>query len=121
MGSVRGIRGATTVAENEREAILAATAELLKVIVDRNDLCTADVASAVFTMTPDLDAVFPAAAARALGWSGVPLFCAREIPVPDAPAMCIRVLLHVNTDKTQSEMKHVYLRKAVHLRPDLID
>lgn len=119
LGLVRGIRGATTVTENSREAILKATAELLRMLVSRNDLRTADVASAIFSMTPDLDAVFPAVAARDLGWSAVPLFCVREIPVPGAPALCIRILLHVNTTKKQSEMNHVYLHGAVHLRPDL--
>lgn len=121
MSPVRGIRGATTVTENTREAILTATAELLQVIVDRNGLSTEDVVSVLFTMTPDLNAVFPAAAARALGWSGVPLFCASEIGVPDAPEMCIRILLHVNSSKKQSDIRHVYLREAVHLRPDLVE
>lgn len=121
MSPVRGIRGATTVTENTREAVLAATAELLQAIVDRNGLHTEDVVSAIFTMTPDLNAAFPAAAARALGWSDVPLFCASEIAVPGAPAMCIRILLHVNSAKKQLEIRHVYLRKAVHLRPDLTE
>lgn len=121
MSPVRGIRGATTVTENERQTILAATTELLRAIVERNELDTEDVVSAVFTMTPDLNAAFPAAAARKLGWSDVPLLCAQEIAVPDAPAMCIRVLILVNSSKKQSDIKHVYLHKAIDLRPDLAE
>lgn len=113
----RGIRGATTVEQNEREEILAATAELLQTLVRQNDLQAEDVASAIFTVTEDLDAAFPALAARQLGWTEVGLLCMREIPVPDSLEKCIRVLLHVNTGRPASEMRHVYLREAVVLRP----
>ena len=113
----RGIRGATTVERNEREEILAATTELLELLISRNDLRAEDVASAIFTMTDDLDAEFPAVAARMLGWSEVALMCMREIPVPASLPMCIRILLHVNTERGASEIRHVFIRGAVNLRP----
>jgi len=113
----RGIRGATTVERNEREEILAATTELLQLMIRENALRSEDIASAIFSLTDDLDAEFPAVAARALGWTEVPLMCAREIPVPGSLRMCIRVLLHVNTTRSASEMRHIYIRGATHLRP----
>jgi chorismate mutase len=113
----RGIRGATTVERNEREEILVATAELLQVLIRQNDLRAEDVTSGIFTVTEDLDAAFPALAARQLGWTEVALMCMREIPVPESLEKCIRVLLHVNTERPASEMRHVYLREAVVLRP----
>src|SRR5215471_15045943 len=100
----RGIRGATTVERNEREEILAATTELLELLISHNHLRIEDVASAIFTMTGDLDAAFPAVAARMLGWSEVALMCMREIPVPGSLPLCIRVLLHVNTERRASEI-----------------
>lgn len=115
----RGIRGATTVERNEREEILAATTDLLQLLISRNELRAADIASAIFTMTADLDAEFPALAARKLpGWSDVALMCMREIPVPGSLPMCIRVLLHVNTERESAEISHVYIREAVNLRPE---
>ena len=114
----RGIRGATTVEQNDREAILEATGELLQAIIRRNELRTEDIASVLFTVTDDLDAVFPAVAARSLGWTEVPLMCAREIPVANSLGKCIRVLLHVNTTRSAAEMQHVYMRRAVSLRPE---
>lgn len=113
----RGIRGATTVERNAREDILAATTELLQVIIRQNDLHSEDLASAIFSLTDDLDAEFPAVAARMLGWTEVPLMCAREISVPGSLRMCIRVLLHVNTTRSASEIQHVYIRGAMNLRP----
>ena len=113
----RGIRGATTVEHNEGEEILAATTELLQLMIHRNDLHIEDVASAIFTVTEDLDAEFPARAARLLGWEEVALICTREIPVPNSLGKCIRILLHVNTTRRASEIQHVYLRGAVNLRP----
>ncbi len=113
----RGIRGATTVERNEQAEILAATAELLQALIRQNDLRAEDVASGIFTVTEDLDAAFPALAARQLGWTEVGLMCMREIPVPGSLEKCIRVLLHVNTRRSASEMRHVYLREAVVLRP----
>jgi len=118
--TVRGIRGATTVGEDTPEAILDATEELVKEIVAANGIRSEDVASALFTVTPDLRAEFPAAAARRMGWTMVPLLNFTEIGVPGRLERCIRVLLHVNTDRAQNEMVHVYLRDAVSLRPDLV-
>jgi len=118
--TVRGIRGATTVTEDTAAAILGATEELVREIVAANALEPEDVASALFTVTPDLRAEFPAAAARRMGWTMVPLLNFTEIGVPGRLERCIRVLLHVNTDRTQQEMVHVYLREAVSLRPDLV-
>ena len=116
----RGIRGAITVEANTREAILAATRELLAEMVRANDVRGADLASAYFTTTPDLNAEFPAVAARAdFGWHDVALMCGHEMAVPGSLAMCLRILLHVNTDRAQSEINHIYLRGAAVLRPDL--
>ncbi len=117
---LRGIRGATTVTEATAEAILEATEELVREIVASNDVVAEDVASALFTVTPDLRAEFPAAAARRMGWTMVPLLNFTEIGVPGRLEKCIRVLVHVNTTRTQREMVHVYLREAVSLRPDLV-
>jgi len=115
----RGIRGATTVEANTAEAILDATRELLSAMARANGLATEDIASAVFTVTADLDAAFPAQAARQLGWHQVPLLDAIEIPVPGSLPRCVRVLLHWNTSRGQAEIRHVYLRGAAALRPDL--
>jgi chorismate mutase len=113
----RGIRGATTVERNDREEILAATTELVQLLVLHNDLHTDNIASAIFTVTDDLNAVFPALAARDLGWTEVALMCAREIPVPGSLDKCIRVLLHVNTERSAAEVQHIFIRGAVSLRP----
>jgi chorismate mutase len=115
---LRALRGATTVEENTAEAILEATDELLRALIDRNALDHDEMVSCIFTCTDDLDAEFPAVAARALGLSSVPLLCAREIDVPGALPRVIRVLLHAYADP-QSEARHVYLRDAVGLRADL--
>jgi chorismate mutase len=114
----RGIRGATTVDSNTPEAILNATAELLTAMVKANSIRLEDVASAIFTTTPDLNAEFPALAARRLGWNDVALLCGHEMAVPGSLAMCLRILLHVNTDKGADQIVHVYLRGAQVLRPD---
>ncbi len=115
----RGVRGATTVEANDREPILTATRQLVALMVRRNGIDKQDVASAIFTTTPDLDAEFPALAARQLGWLDVPLLCSHELSVPGSLPRCIRVLVHWNTDRTQSEIEHIYIRDAVRLRPDL--
>ena len=112
----RGIRGATTVETNTREEILSATRELLQKLVEANELVLDDVASAYFTTTADINAEFPAIAARQLGWSQVPLLCGHEMRVPDSLDHCIRVLLHVNTEKKASEIAHIYLKGAIGLR-----
>ena len=114
----RGVRGAITVETNDAEAIWAATRELLETIVAANGIETDDLASVIFTVTADLDAAFPARAAREIGWTQVPLLDT-TVSVPDSLPRCIRVLLHWNTDKRQDEIKHVYLRGARVLRPDL--
>jgi len=120
--TIRGIRGATTVLEDRPELILAATQQLLTAMNQANpDLCPEDVASAFFTVTDDLAAVHPAQAARKMGWSSVPMMCAREIPVPGSLPRCIRVLVHWNTSTEQKAVKHVYLNEAVSLRPDLVN
>lgn len=115
----RGVRGATTVEENSRDAILKATRQMLGLMIRRNGIESADLASALFTVTSDIDAEFPALAARQLGWLEVPLLCGYEIRVQDSLPLCIRVLLHWNTDKAQEDIHHVYIHKAVKLRPDL--
>ena len=118
--SVRGIRGATTVEADQPEEILAATQELLEEILRANQIAEFDeIVSAIFTTTADLRSTFPAEAARRLGMSQVPLLCSCEIPVPNSMPRCIRVLLHVNTSRTQREIVHVYLREARRLRPDV--
>jgi chorismate mutase len=117
---MRGVRGATTVDRNEADHVRERTAELVRTLVERNGIRAEDVASAIFTVTPDLDADFPAHAARVLpGWDAVPLLCTREIPVPGALPRCVRVLLHWNTERPQREIRHAYLRGATTLRPDL--
>jgi len=115
----RAIRGATTVESDAPEQIRRATRELLETIVDRNGITSADVISAIFTVTHDLTSEFPAHAARELGWLDVPLLCTLEIPVPGSLAKCIRVLLHVESDVPRTGIRHVYLHGARTLRPDL--
>jgi chorismate mutase len=119
--STRGVRGATVVKTNDEDAILAATRELLLAIRDANpSMQTEDLASILFTVSDELDAVYPAQAAHELEWSGVPLLCAREIPVPGGLPNCIRVLIHWNTDLPQGEIQHIYLKEAARLRPDWV-
>ncbi len=119
---VRGIRGAVTVDENTPEAIFHATRQLMETLIVRNELDVNHVASVLLTMTPDLNADFPAKAVRSIeGWQWVPLMCATEISVPGAMPLCIRVLVHVNTEKSQQDIQHVYLGDAVRLRPDVAD
>ena len=117
----RGVRGATTVEENTRDAILLATRQMLALMIRRNGIESTEVASAIFTVTKDLDAEFPALAARQLGWLEVPLLCGYEISVSGSLQSCIRVLLHWNTDKSQQDVQHVYIHDAVRLRPDLCE
>ena len=116
---LRGIRGATTVESNTKDAILEATHELLAALVDANDLQADDIASAFFSATQDLNAEFPALAARHMGWSNVALTCMQEMYVPGSLPMCVRILIHANTAKAQNEVRFVYLRGARVLRPDL--
>lgn len=116
----RGVRGATTVAINARAPILAATRDLLAEMVSANGIEIEDVASVIFTATTDLDAVYPAVAARAMGWTDTPLLCMQELAVQGSLARCIRVLMHWNTSVAPSEIRHVYLEGARQLRPDLV-
>ena len=116
----RGVRGAITAQENSREAILAATRELLEAIIAANNIDPDDIASIYFTATIDLNATYPALAARQLGWLDLALLCGQELEVPDSLRRCIRVLLHWNTSKSAQEIVHVYLGDAVVLRPDRV-
>jgi len=118
---VRAVRGAITVEENTKEEIYKATNELLAEIVKRNDIKNDEMISIIFSVTKDLDAAFPATAARQAGFNDVPLMCTNEIDVPNSLKKCIRILLHFNTDKQNSEIKHVYLKGAKILRPDIAD
>jgi len=117
---MRGVRGAITVKANTRDAMLRGTRRLLKSLVEANDIQVADLASVIFTATPDLDAVYPAVAARAMGWTEVPLLCMQEMAVAGSLDRCIRVLMHWNTDREDSDVRHVYLEGARALRPDLV-
>ncbi|HMP05961.1 MAG TPA: chorismate mutase [Lacipirellulaceae bacterium] len=115
----RGVRGATTVDRNEREEILAATRQLLALMIRTNGIEARDVASAFFTTTADINAEFPALAARQLGWLDVPMLCGHEMAVPGSLGRCIPLILHWNTAKPQQEIEHIYLREATRLRPDI--
>ncbi len=117
---MRGARGAITVEENTPEAILEATETLLRAMVDANEIEEEAVASVFFTATPDVNAAFPAEAARKMGWLRAPLLCFQEMAVPDGLASCIRVLLHWNTTRSIDDVNHIFLRGAVVLRPDLV-
>jgi chorismate mutase len=118
VNAVRGIRGAITVEANQKEAIITATEEMLEEICRLNQFDPEEITSAFFTVTGELTATFPAEAARKRGWTMVPMLCATEIPVPGSVPMCIRVMIHLNTTKRADEIRHVYLRRAVALRPD---
>jgi chorismate mutase len=116
----RGVRGAITVDSNTAEAILDGTSQLLAEMVRANAIRTEDVASAYFTTTTDLNAEFPAVVARnEFGWNNIALMCGHEMDVPGSLRMCLRIMLHTNTDRLQSQINHVYLRGAAVLRPDL--
>ncbi len=117
----RGIRGAINVNVNDAVAIVAATRELLERIVDTNSLAVDDIASVIFTTTPDLDAAYPARAAREMGWVNVPLLCAQEMSVVASLPQCIRVLVLWNTNLPPDQIRHVYLGAASALRPDLAE
>ena len=118
--TTRAIRGATSAEANDAEAILTATRALLEQIVAANCLTAEDIASVIFTTTPDLNAAYPARAAREMGWTSVPLLCMQEMAVPGSLPGCIRVLMHWNTDQPPDEIRHIYLGRARVLRPDLV-
>ena len=117
--AVRAIRGATQVEADDREQVLQATGELVSAVLDRNELAPADLISILFTATPDLVSEFPALAARELGLGDVPLMCATEIAVPHALPRVLRLMAHVETDRSRADVQHVYLRGAVALRRDI--
>ncbi len=116
---LRGVRGATTVTANNREEILERVAELLAAMTSENIIDIEDIGAVIFSSTPDLNAAFPAAGARRLGWVQVPLFGTQEIECPEALSLCVRVLILWNTDVRQQDIKHVYLHDAVILRQDI--
>jgi len=117
--NLRGVRGAVDVPANDAEAILQATKELLQQMLEKNSIAIDEIGAVIFSMTADLNAVFPARAARQMGWNDVPLFDTTEIDVPGALPRCIRVLMLINTLKAPREIRHVYLNGAVVLREDL--
>ncbi|MEO3945199.1 chorismate mutase [Gorillibacterium sp. CAU 1737] len=118
---VRGIRGATTVERDDKEEVLRETAELLRRIVEANEVVPEDICSVFVTTTEDLTAAFPAMAIRQLsGWELVPLMCALEIPVKPSLPRCIRLMVHVNTMRGQAEIRHIYMNEAKKLRPDIV-
>lgn len=117
----RGVRGATTVETNTAEEILGATAELLGALIAANEIEQEWVASVLFTTTMDLNAAFPAVAARERGWTDIALINAHEMAVPGALSRCIRILIHLNTERSAKEIRHIYLREARKLRPDLVE
>ena len=117
----RAARGAITVTENTCEQINDATPELLKLLLEKNEISAEDIVSVIFTLTPDLNAEFPAKSARIeLGWDDIPMICACEVPVPGSIEKCIRVMITFNTFKAKNEINHVYLRDAQKLRPDIV-
>lgn len=118
---IRALRGATTVVDDTRESIHAAVVELLGVLLDRNDVDHDDIISVLFTATDDLHSAFPAAGARQFGLGDVPLLCARELDIEGATPRCIRLLMHLESARARSELRHVYLHDAVGLRDDLPD
>lgn len=121
MMAVRGIRGANTVIDNTPTAVLEATRTLLEVMIRENELREEDVVSIFFTLSPDLNAEFPAVAARKMGWTRVPYLCASEINVPGGLTRCLRILMHVQTSRSLDQIRHIYLGETAALRPDLIN
>ena len=117
---IHALRGATTVERDDSASVLGATRELLELLTRRNDITSADVVSALFTVTADLRSEFPARAARELGWLDVALLCMTEIPVEGSLARCIRILLHVESTRPRGALRHIYLHGARVLRPDLV-
>jgi chorismate mutase len=115
----RGVRGAITADSNTPEAVLSATRQLLEAMIKANEIEEDDVASVIFTATPDLNAAYPAKAARDLGWRRTALLGCQEMDVPNGIPYCVRILIHWNTPKSLDEIVHVYMRDALILRPDL--
>lgn len=121
MALIRGVRGATTVTVNESSAILEATEQLALAMIEANDIQPDAIASVIVSTTPDVTAVFPARAIRSIeGWTFVPVMCTHEMDVPGAIEKCIRIMMHVNTQKGQQDIQHIYQNEAIKLRPDLV-
>jgi chorismate mutase len=118
---VRAVRGATTVENNTSEEIINETINLLNTIIEKNQINKDYIISAIFSLTNDLNAAFPAAAARKIGWTDIALMCTNEVDVPGSLKKCIRVMVHFNTEKSNSELRHVYIKGAKALRPDLAE
>ncbi|WP_174734008.1 chorismate mutase [Mesobacillus harenae] len=117
---IRGVRGAITINQDTAEEIVSASEKLLRNVIDTNKIKPEEVTSVFISVTDDVTAAFPARALRLIdGWTHVPVMCMKEIPVPDSLPLCIRVMMHVHTEQTQSEITHVYLEGAKSLRPDL--
>ena len=117
--AVRALRGATTVDADTADDVRSRTIELLQAMVARNEVDHDDIISILFTATDDIHSMFPASAAREIGFGDIPLICARELDIVDATPLCIRVLMHLNTDRSNAELRHVYLEGASGLRDDL--
>ncbi|TFE03083.1 chorismate mutase [Jeotgalibacillus salarius] len=119
---IRGIRGATTTENDQEENVIHATLTLIEDMINKNNIEPEETASVFISTTDDLKSVFPAKALRKIaGWEYVPVMCMQEIPVVDALPQCIRVMVHVNTEKKQKEIQHIYHQEAVKLRPDLME
>ena len=118
---VRGVRGAITVEKNEKIEIIAATQELLKMMIHSNKIVIDDIAAIIFSSTPDINSAHPATGARGVGLAEIPVFGTQEIDNPESVPRCIRILMLYNTEASLRDIKHIYLREAVKLRPDLIE
>ena len=118
---IRGVRGATTIQSDTAELVWSETASLVVEMVKANNIVPEDIASITISTTPDIKSAFPAKSVRLMeGWQYVPIMCMHEMDVPGALPLCIRVLMHVNTDVMQKDIQHIYLNEAVKLRPDLV-
>jgi len=118
--TTRAIRGAITLEENTTDEIKSATEQLISLILKENSITSEDISHVIFTCTKDINAAFPAKYARELfNWNYVPMMCYNELDVPNALPKCLRILVVINTEKTQKEIKHIYLKNAKKLRPDL--
>jgi len=117
--SVRAVRGAVTVDNNSSEDVMNETIKLLSRMIDDNVINKDDIISIIFSTTHDINAAFPAAAARKMGWTDIPLMCTNEMDVPGSLPKCIRILMHINSDKTNAQLRHIYMKDARKLRPDL--
>ncbi|MDF1507727.1 chorismate mutase [Robertmurraya sp. DFI.2.37] len=119
---IRGVRGATTIEDNVEQEIVSATEKLIREMIVQNEIVAEAVASVFISVTEEINGAFPAKALRRItGWTYVPVMCMREIPVENSLKNCIRIMIHINTEKSQREIHHVYLEKAISLRPDLKD